>query len=209
MATPRSPLRAVEIRPATADRWQELADFFGPSGAYANCWCTWFLQASKDFDQGCRDAGTGNKELLRRLTGDGNVLGLLAYDSDPTGPGSARPVGWVSVAPREQFGRILRSPTLKPSEPDEADVWSVVCFWVPRAQRGQGLARALLAGAVDWASGNGARAVEGYPVDTAAGRKQAAAIYTGTVSLFSGAGFTQVRGAKPGTTRVIVRRELT
>ena len=171
-----------------------LADFFGPSGAYAHCWCTWFRQSSKDFDEGCLDAGAGNKEVLRRLTDDGRVPGLLAYDSTSDG---STPVGWVSVAPREEFGRILRSPTLKPHAPDGAGVWSVVCFWVPRARRGQAFAHALLAGAVDWAVANGAQAVEGYPVDTTAGRKQAAAIFTGTVSLFARAGFTPVRAAKP------------
>ncbi len=132
-------------------------------------------------------------------------------DSSPTtaAPDGTTPVGWVSVAPREEFGRILRSPTLKPDAPDEADVWSVVCFWVPRAHRGRGLAHLLLAGAVDWARAQGARAVEGYPVDTTAGRKTAATIYTGTVSLFARAGFTPVRAAKPGTTRVVMRRDLT
>lgn len=217
MTAARTPVHSVKIRPATAERWDELADLFGPSGAYANCWCTWFRQSSKDFDQGCHDHGAGNKELLRRLTDDGRVPGLLAYAGDEADggmadghlPGGGQPIGWVSVGPREEFGRILRSPTLKPGDPEEPDVWSIVCFWVPRAHRGRGLARALLAGAVDWAREQGARAVEGYPVDTAAGRKTAASIYTGTVSLFAGANFTPVRAAKPGTTRVVMRRALT
>ncbi len=198
---------AYDVRPVTADRWDELAAFFGPSGAYSGCWCTWWRQPAKDFDAGCRDGAAGNRALLERLTRDGATPGLLAH-------AGGEPVGWVTVAPRPEFGRILRSPTLQPPSLDSPDddpadpaVWSVPCFWVPRARRGQGVASALLAAAVVHARAHGARTLEGYPVEVA-GRAAADSIYTGTVSLFTRAGFTVVRRPPTGK-RVVARRPTT
>lgn len=61
--------------------------------------------------------------------------GLIGYRD-------GQPVGWVSFGPREQFAKLDRSPVMKPV--DAQPVWSVVCFVVPAAHRGQGVAAALL-----------------------------------------------------------------
>ena len=61
--------------------------------------------------------------------------GLVAFDGE-------RAVGWVSLGPRTDFERIVRSrviPTI-----DDRPVWSIVCFAVSSSARGQGVARALL-----------------------------------------------------------------
>ncbi len=174
----------TEIVPVTADRWQQLASFFGPSGAYSNCWCTYFRQSGKEYESGVRDKGTGNRRMLRRLTGEGQVPGLLALRGDQA-------VGWVSVAPREQYARVLRSPLIDRQQLADDRVWSVVCFWVPREHRGSGVASALLAGAVDYSAANDAGLVEGYPIDTGGSRRTSSSIYQGTLELFLRAGFTE------------------
>ena len=190
---------SYSVTPVTAARWARLEDFFGPSGAYAHCWCTWFRQRQKDFDAGARDGGAGNRTLLRRLTTDGQVPGLIAEGT------SGEPVGWVSVGPREDFPRILRSTTLRPEpSPDIENVWAVVCFWVPRPYRGEGVSGALLAGAVRYAAESGAAVVEGYPVDTTLRRPPASGLFTGTLGLFSAAGFTIARAPSPE--RPVVQR---
>ena len=173
----------------------------------------WWRRTSAEFDAGCRDGATGNRTALQRLTANGRVPGLLAYDGDA-------PVGWVSVAPRPEFGRVLRSPALKPREadrgadrradrgaPDDGDVWAVVCFWVPRGRRGRGVATALLAGAVDHARAGGARVLEGYPVDPSA-RKPSADLFTGTLAMFRRAGFTEVQAPTLRGPRHVVRLPL-
>lgn len=190
----------VEVRPVTADLWPELERFFGPRGAYANCWCAFFRVRSKEFEAGCRDKGAGNKLLMRRLTLDNQVPGLLAF-RDQT------PIGWVSVAPRDQFARVLNSRLLRPPEPpdpttDDA-VWSVVCFWAPKQHRGQGVADVLLEAAVDYAYAHGANVIEGYPVDTSKNWPGIDAIYHGTVGLFERAGFVAVR--HPNERRAVMR----
>lgn len=192
-----------QVRPVTAAGWDELAAFFGPSGAYSNCWCAWWRVSAKEFSTGCSSNGAGNRDALRRLTQEGKVPGLLGYAVEEPDV----PLGWVSVGPRPQFGRVARSRNLKPTDEEFEDesVWSVVCFWMPREQRGLGLGTALLGGAVEYAFEQGASAVEGYPVDTFGERASAAAIFTGTVSMFAGAGFTEA--FRRGERRPVMRRE--
>jgi hypothetical protein len=185
-----------DIRPVTADKWDELAAFFGHNGAYSNCWCAWWRVPSNEFSAGCASGGAGNREVLRKVTAEGRVPGLLAYSAEAGAQpqAAATPLGWVSVGPRPDFGRIGRSRNLKPAADDDfgdASVWSVVCFWIPRTNCGKGVARALLAGAVSYAFECGASAVEGYPVDTRGERTRAASVFTGTASMFEAAGFQE------------------
>ena len=191
---------SLEVRPVTADRWEELAAFFGRAGAFSNCWCTWWRQTGAEFSAGVADRGAGNRVLMHSLVEAGSEPGLLAYRD-------GRPVGWVSVAPRPQYGRVMRSRRIGP-DPEEATderVWSVVCFWIPRSERGKGVATELLQAAVEHARASGARILEAYPVD-AGGRQPAANLFTGTSAMFLRAGFVEVE--RPPGAQMIMRREL-
>lgn len=184
----------LHIRPLTPDRWDDLVALFGPHGAMAGCWCMWWRQTAREFEQ---HAGEANREALRALAHAGRVPGLLAYRG-------GRAVGWVSVAPREEFGRLERSPTL--GRVDEAPVWSVVCFYVARDERRGGVSSALLRAAADHAAAQGGRCLEGYPVDVRDGRSRAGDIFTGVLSTFREAGFREVARRSPK--RPIVRLDL-
>ena len=191
---------SLDVRPVTPDLWRELAEFFGPSGAYSGCWCMWWRVPGSEFSAGARDGAAGNRAGMQRLVEGREVPGLIGY-------AESSPVGWVSIGPRPSYGRLLRSPTLRPGpddDPDDTSVWSVVCFWIPRAHRGQGVATALLDAAVAHASGAGARAVEAYPVDTSGSRRPSADLFTGTLEMYERAGFREVERRRP--TRPIVRR---
>ncbi len=63
------------------------------------------------------------------------------------------------IAPRESY-RELGGPADAPGS-----VWSIVCFFVPRRLREQGMAKRLTGAAVDHAKERGAAVVEAYPVD--------------------------------------------
>jgi GNAT superfamily N-acetyltransferase len=180
-----------EIRPVTPDRWKDLVELFGDRGAYSGCWCMWWRLSSAEFDQ---QHGAGRRRGLKRLVDAGRTPGLLAYVDD-------RPVGWVSVAPREEFGRIERSRHLRPI--DDQPVWSIVCFYIDRKSRGSGVGSALLRGAVEYAAGRGAEVVEAYPVEARGKKIPAAELYTGTVEMFEAAGFETV--ADRGGRRQIMR----
>jgi GNAT superfamily N-acetyltransferase len=193
----------VEVRPLTAERWPDLVDLFGPSGAFSNCWCTWWRQTGGEFDRGIRSKGAGNKALLGELTAANRQPGLVAYRD-------GRPVGWISVAPRPDYGRVIRSPSIGPGrrsrEAADQGVWSIVCFWMPRKERGKGIAMALLRAAVDHARRRGARVLEGYPIDTGSGRRPDPNVFTGTLAMFTRVGFTEVERRAEG--RPIVRLTL-
>jgi GNAT superfamily N-acetyltransferase len=191
----------LEIRPVTADRWEELAALFGPSGAFAHCWCTWWRQTARDFALGEAESGAGNRRLMHEIVEAGSEPGLLAYRD-------GRPVGWTSVAPRPQYGRIIRSRRIGPAPEEAADerVWSIVCFWIPRKERGKGVANELLKGAVEHARARGASVLEAYPVDTAGGRRPSANLFTGTLSMFQRAGFREVD--RPRGAQLVVRLPL-
>jgi GNAT superfamily N-acetyltransferase len=135
--------------------------------------------------------GTPKKRALGSLVRAGREPGLLGYESGV-------PVGWISIAPREEFRDLLRSPQYRPRDDDE-DVWSVVCFVIDRPARRRGVAGVLLEAAVDHARSRGGRSVEAY-AHVADPRD-----YMGGLDLFLAHGFEPYRDANK---RTIVRRAL-
>ena len=133
------------------------------------------------------DSCAANRAALKALVDAGNPPGLIGYRRDV-------PVGWVSIGPREDYARLKRSSVMKPV--DELPVWSVICFVVPAEHRGQGVAQALLEGAVAYAKKNGATLVEAYPVDKPA-RSSDDFMWFGAKSMYDKAGFKEVARRKP------------
>ena len=134
-----------------------------------------------------------NRAQLKALVAKGGVPGLIAYRDHA-------PVGWVSMGPREDYAKLARSPVMRPV--DDKPVWSIICFVVPSKFRGQGIARALLKGAIDYARKHGARLVEAYPVDKSR-RSPDDAMWFGAKSMYDEVGFSEVARRKPQ--RPIVR----
>jgi ribosomal protein S18 acetylase RimI-like enzyme len=128
-----------------------------------------------------------NRADLKALVDGGNQPGLIGYR------GKA-PVGWISLAPREEFRKLERSPVMKAV--DDKPVWSVICFVVPSEHRGQGVATALLDAAVKYAKKRGARLVEAYPVDKP-GQVDDETLWFGAKSMYDKAGFREVARRKP------------
>jgi GNAT superfamily N-acetyltransferase len=180
-------------RPLTPERWPDLERLFGPSGAYSNCWCTFQRVTGAEYSRGCANGGAGNRALLKSLTDAGRQPGLMAFRD-------GEPMGWVSVGPRAEFGRLLRSPVTRLGDDERGDssVWSVVCFWMPRANRRQGVGGFLLDAAVAHAREAGASRLEGYPIDTGGQRVASASAFVGTRELFERAGFQRVAEHRAG-----------
>lgn len=188
----------VEVRPLTPKRWQDLEVLFRSAAWPSHCWCMEFRRDGREFS---RNWGEGNRTALRELAGE-RPTGLLAYAD-----GIA--VGWCAVAPKKDYTRFERSWIARPvdgAEPPEG-TWSVVCFFIHRRYRRRGVAKALLAAAVEFAAEHGAPAIEGYPVRPKDGRHDNRAAFPGTFSLFQGAQFELVKSAAPSrSNRAIMRR---
>ncbi len=134
---------------------------------------------------------------MKRLIDGGEVPGILAYRD-------GEPVGWCSVAPRERYPSIERSHVLK--RLDDKPVWSLVCLFVHRKHRGEGVAQALVKAAVTYAKSEGARIVEAYPTEPHGKRLASVSSFMGTPELFTRAGFRTC--ARPSKSRVIMRHYL-
>lgn len=181
-----------EIHPVTAERWDDLLTLFGPNGAYSNCWCTWWILTGKEFGEADPKE---RRALLETLVLKEDEPGLLAYRDGV-------PVGWCAVGPRPRYTRLMsaRSETYRPVD-EAVDNWVINCFYLPRAQRGQGVATKLLGAAVDYAFARGAASIDGYPlVDTSRG---ANSLFVGTMSMFEQAGFVEIRRVRE---RPLMRR---
>lgn len=185
---------ALEIHPATPDRWGDVEQLFGPRGQQGGCWCMWNRQTSREFDE---RKGDQNKAAFQALVADDRPPGLLAYADDA-------PVGWVAVAPREEYGRLQRSRVTKPV--DDLAVWAITCFVIARGARRSGVASALLDGAVEFARSNGAIALEGYPVEPRSDDMPEIYAWMGLASMFENAGFEEI--ARRSETRPLMRKVL-
>ncbi|MBU6191216.1 MAG: GNAT family N-acetyltransferase [Betaproteobacteria bacterium] len=189
----------IELAPVTAARFSDLEALFAGNGcAFARaCWC---MECRYRGDRPSPAPGQtpaeANRQAMMDLLATGAVPGLIGYRA-------ATPVGWVALAPRGDYGRLQRSAVMKAV--DAQPVWSVMCFVVPSAYRGQGVAQALLEGAAAYAKAQGAAILEAYPIDKA-GRSNPGFLWFGAKAMFDKAGFEEVARRKPE--RPIVRLKL-
>lgn len=158
------------------------------------CWCQRFVGTPPDKD---------NRAALRRqITAATVPVGLVAFLDE-------QPVGWTRVCPRSELPRELSHRVLKRILPEDPGAWRATCFVVDAKHRGHGVGHALLNAAVSHARDHGATAVEGHPVDvdkvTATG-VSGSALFTGTLAMFTAAGFTEIGRTLPS--RPVMRLQL-
>lgn len=185
----------IEVKVADGDTWGDVLEVLGPRGGYGGCWCLFWRLTNQEADGKTAD---DMREALHALVTSPEPVGLLLYHD-------TSPVGWCQVAPRPGFRRLFRTQALDLDDADDPAVWSVTCIYITRTARRLGAAQTLLDAAVDHATRHGAAALEGYPV-TDAGSRKTAQLSTGTISLFSRAGFTMI--GQPTGRRVVMRRDL-
>lgn len=194
-AGPRRRARAatrtrLTTKPLTSARWHHFESVFDARGCSQarNCGCMCYRRTGAVTIPPGDSAARFNRRAMRALVEARAFVGLVGYIG-------ATPVGWVSFGPRQDFRRLARSPVMKPV--DEEPVWSIVCFVVPPAHRGQGVARSLLDGAIRYARRRRVRILEAYPVDaTEVGRDDA--MWFGAKRMYDRAGFVEVARRKPG-----------
>jgi ribosomal protein S18 acetylase RimI-like enzyme len=188
----------ITIRPLTPSRWPDLERIFNAKGCSVarGCWCMFYRRSGPPPPP---PKGTtvaqANRRDLKALVDAGAFTGLIAYRG-------RTPVGWLSLGPRGAYAKLQRSPVMKPV--DAQPVWSIICFVVPAEFRGEGVARALLDGAIAFARRRRVKLLEAYPVDKR-GRASDDSMWFGAKSMFDAAGFVEVARRKPA--RPVVRLE--
>ena len=177
----------LEFHDVDDDRWNDLVELFEARGGPHYCWCmAWRRKLA-----GKKGTKLVLKASLKARVDEGTPIGILGYLE-------GKPVAWCSIAPRSSY-----RPLGGPDEPDdEESVWSIVCFFVPRKLRGQGVTVQLIEAAIARAKDCGAKIIESYPVDPTSPTYK----FMGVTTVFQKAGFARIGPA--GKRRHIMRLKL-
>jgi ribosomal protein S18 acetylase RimI-like enzyme len=141
-----------------------------------------------------RGQGEGNRRALKRIVASGRVPGIIAYLGKD-------PVGWCSVAPREDYPSLERSRVLK--RLDDQPVWSITCFYIARGHRGQKVGEALIRAALGYVKRRGGTIVEAYPTSPRGRTLAPVSNYQGVPAMFKRLGFEEC--ARPSAAKVVMR----
>lgn len=179
-----------QFHPVTLERLPDLDRFSREHGKFRYCSCMRWRMTSTEYRRSTKPERVA---ALEGLVGQGTPVGILAY-------AEGEPIAWCSIASRETYAALERSRALP--RIDDAPVWSVVCFFIDRRFRRQGLALGLLSAAVEVARSQGAEIVEGYPVQPGS----RSYTYMGSPATFRRAGFRDA--TPPGQTRLVMRYDL-
>ena len=194
----------VTVIPANEASWEDLQAVFG-RGTAAKCQCQRIKLGDHDFFR------MPVEERAHRLRESADcehpeadrTCGLVAYLD-------GIPVGWVAVEPRASYRRLRGSSVPwagRDEDPDDPDVWAIVCFAIRPGYRKLGLTRPLAKAAAEYAIARGAKAVEGYPMVPKPGQDVSwGEMNVGSRNTFVAAGFRDV--SHPTTRRVVMRLDL-
>ena len=188
------------VRPLTAASLGDVEAIFMARGCSQarQCWCMYYRRSGRPAGAGITNwpGREANRREFEKAVKAGAFMGVVGYRGD-------EPIGWLSLGPRETYPKLERSPAMRPV--DAEPVWSLVCFVIPPEHRGQGVARAILEGAIRFARKQKVKWLEAYPVDKA-GRSSDNSMWFGTRTMYADAGFEEVARRKP--TRPVMRLRL-
>ncbi len=180
--TPPPPDHYV-TKPLTSETWPDFAALVeANNGVWGGCWCMGFHVEGLGKDS----TAEGNREAKRAHVTNGTVHQMLVYlDGDC--------VGWI------QYGSPAEVATIKNPKAYEKDLvelpdWRIGCVFTGSKHRGQGVARAGLAGALSAIGRAGGGVVEAYPEQLEGrGPQRGAYLHTGPETLFEEFGFVRDR----------------
>lgn len=164
------------LTPAT---WPAFADLVERHhGVWGGCWCV-------EFHPDGKPRGPHRRALKERKVHEGTTHAALVFDG-------ARCVGWCQFGPPEELPRIKHLRVYMAGL-DTLPDWRLTCFFVDKDYRGQGVASAALAGALELIAGLGGGRVESYPEDVEGREVSASFLHNSRLAMFEHQGFTRVR----------------
>ena len=192
-ASPSPAPASYTTRPLDASTWNAFAELVERNnGIYGGCWCVAFHSAYY------RDEVSANRALKEQLVRAGDAHAALVFDA----AGIAQ--GWCQYGSTDELRLRHRREYVK--DPPPAARWRIACVFVDKRHRGQGIARAGLAGALGQIAAAGGGLVEAISETTDGRVAQDRFLFTATVELFEEYGFA--RGRQVGKHAWIVSREI-
>jgi GNAT superfamily N-acetyltransferase len=172
---------AYTVRPLDASTWAAFAELVERNnGIFGGCWCMGYHP-----DDSRTDAEQNRAGKERRVR-EGRAHAALVLDED----GAAQ--GWCQYGSPGELPGIKHRREYDKDAPPRPD-WRITCFYVDKKHRGQGIARAALAGALDQIAQAGGGRVEAIPEVTAGREAPGRFLFSATVELFEQFGFARVR----------------
>ena len=160
MTTDTTEGRTYEIRPLGPDTWDAFAGLAERhNGVWGGCWCTWFHTMSAEKER----TPESNRALKEQRVRDGLAHAALVMDGDEA-------IAWCEYGPPEELPNIHHRKEYLESLDHEPD-YRITCIFVDRRYRRKGVTATALQGALDLIGEAGGGTVEGYPHDTADGKK--------------------------------------
>lgn len=172
-------MRDFAIKPLSPSTWPDFASLVERhNGVWGGCWCLEFHPEGAE-----RSAQRRSKKECR--VREGTAHAALVYDGNAC-------VGWCQFGSPDELPRIKRQRAYREGLTRLPD-WRITCFFVDKAYRGQGVAAAALAGALQEVARLGGGTVESYPEDVAGRSVSASFLHNGSTAMFEAQGFERLR----------------
>jgi len=186
----------LTVKPLDGSTWPDFADLVERhNGVWGGCWCMGFHPEGV----GKGTTAEQNREAKREHVRRGTVHQILVYDGDHC-------VGWCQYGAPAELPNI-KNPKAYEKELAELPDWRIGCIFTDKGHRGEGVARAAVAGALDAIKAAGGGLVEAYPEQLEERPPQRGAyLHTGPEDLYAQFGFERDR--KIAKWRWVMRRHV-
>ena len=178
----------ITIRRLTPELLEDYLAFFdGPAFAdnpgWADCYCL-FPYADGDDEAFEARPGAANRADISEAIRAGRAEGYLAY-------AAGRVVGWLNAGPRGRYPQLARLAG------DNARTGATTCFTIDPGWRRRGVAKRLLAAAIEGLREDGMTQLQAGPETEP---RDDAHRYRGTIGLYESAGYERVARLPGGKT---------
>jgi GNAT superfamily N-acetyltransferase len=183
-------------KPLDPETWPDFARLVeANNGVWGGCWCMGFHPEGV----GKHKTPEQNRTEKELRVNEDRAHAALVYEGDAC-------VGWCQFGVPDELPRIKSKRAYEAGldGPDDRPDWRITCFYVNKGQRGQGIAAAALAGALDEIARLGGGTVESYPEDTSDRKVSGSFLHNGTLAMFEQLGFERIRLI--GKSRWVVRK---